>query len=174
MIVDNPGSHFIFIFPWAHVHNNYNYINYNGKQLTNQEYLDYWGKWIIFGSKEELAELAKKMDPFVEEKKIPAAKFDREMLPEFELGECVFCVYCDVRQREEVWEILVSLGVTDKMWVFERETMERWLPGGRLLEKWISGQGLSPEHAEKVREGATARFKKMFEDPNAIFKGVIQ
>jgi hypothetical protein len=174
MIVDRPGSHFIFVVPWDHVYKHYNYINYRGKDLTNQEYLEHWGKWIIFGPKEQLSEIAKKIDPYVEEKKIPAAKYDREIIQEFELGECVMCVYCDERQREEVWEILSSLEIEDKMWVFEKETMERWMPGGRLLEKWISGRGLSPEQAEIVREDAREKFKKMFENPHAIFRGIDQ
>lgn len=174
MIIERPSSHFIFVLPWAHVHNDYNYINFRGKDLTNREYLEYWGKWIIFGSKEELAELAARMDHFVEKRKIPAAKYDREIIAEFGLGECVMCVYCDVRQRDEVWDILASLDVEDKMWVFERETMERWMPGGRLLERWIAGQGLDAQQADKVRINAQEKFRKMFEDPDAVFRGVDQ
>lgn len=174
MIVDKPESHFVFVMPFAHVSNNYNYIRYNGTPLSNKQYLENWGKWVFFGSPEELDALAKKIDPFVEDKRIPAAKYDRVVLEEFELGECVMCVYCDVRQREEVWQILESIGVEDKMWVFERETMERWLPGGHLLEKWITGQKLSPEAADQVRENAKKTFEKMFEDENAEFKGVMQ
>lgn len=174
MIIENERSHFVFVVPWAHFHTDYNYINYKGKDLTNKEYLEYWGKWIILGSKHELIDLAGKIDPFVEKKIIPAAKYDREIIPEFGLGECVMCVYCDVRQREEVWEVLASFDIEDKMWVFERETVERWMPGGRLLEKWISGKGLSPEQAEKVRQSAREKFREMFESPDAIFRGVDQ
>ncbi|MBF0523848.1 MAG: hypothetical protein HQK56_01990 [Deltaproteobacteria bacterium] len=174
MIVDRESSHFIFVVPRRHFHGLYNYINYRGKDLTNHEYLDHWGKWIVFGPAEELAELAKKIDPYVEENKIPAAKYDREKINEFKLGECVMCIYCDERQREDVWQILSSLGVDEKMWVFERETLERWMPGGHLLERWISGKRLSLEQAERVRDGAREKFKKMFEDPNAVFKGIDQ
>ena len=60
------------------------------------------------------------------------------------------------------------------MWVFEKETMERWLPGGHLLEKWIAGKNLEAEQAEKVREDAKRTFEKMFEDEDAEFKGVMQ
>ena len=174
MIVDRPGSHFIFIVSTSHVCDCWNYIRYDGKALTNKEYLQYWGKWVFFGSADELDQLAKEIDPFVEKKEIPAAKFDREVIEEFGMGECVMCVYCDFRQRDEVWGILESIGVTDKMWVFEKETMERWLPGGHLLEKWIEGRKLGPEEAEKVREDAKKTFEKMFEDDDAEFKGVIQ
>lgn len=174
MIVDRPGSHFIFIVSHDHVCDSYNYIRYEGKALTNKEYLQYWGKWVFFGEQEELSRLAKEIDPFVEKKMIPAAKYDREVIDAFELGECVMCIYCDSRQRDEVWEVLESIGVTDKMWVFEKETMERWLPGGHLIEKWIEGKNLSPEAADKVREDAKKTFEKMFEDEDAEFKGVMQ
>lgn len=174
MIVDRPGSHFIFIVSKDHVYNGWNYIQYDGKTLTNKEYLEYWGKWVFIGEIEVLNRLAKEIDSFVEEKKIPAAKYDREIVDAFQMGECVMCVYCDSRQRDDVWEILASIGVTDKMWVFEKETMERWLPGGHLLEKWIEGKKLGHEEAEKVRENAKQTFEKMFEDDNAEFKGVMQ
>lgn len=174
MIVDRPGSHFIFVVHWDHIYRHYNYINYKGKELTNNEYLEYWGKWIVFGTRECLDELAGKLDPFIESKTIPAAKYDRAVIPEFELHTCVMCVYCDVRQRDEVWEVLSSLGVEDRAWVSERETMERWLPGGYLLEKWIKGKGLSPEQAEKVRESSREKFRKMFENEHALFRGIDQ
>ena len=174
MIVDRPESHFIFILHSDNVYRGYNYINYKGKELTNKEYLESWGKWVFFGTVEELDALAKKIDPFVEQKVIPAAKYDREEIREFQLGECVMCVYCDVRQRDEIWHVLASLGVEDKIWVFEKETMERWLPGGHLLEKWIEGKNLGPAQADKVRADAKKTFEKMFEDENAIFTGVTQ
>jgi hypothetical protein len=174
MIVDKPGSHFIFIFPKEHVTDRYNYINYNGRPLTNKSYLIHWGKWLVFGSREELDILAEKMSPLVDSHKIPAVKYDREIIKSFDIGECVMCVYCDVRQRDEVWEVLESLGVKDKAWGYEKETMEKWLPGGHLLEKWIKGHNLTKEQADSVRDGSKLRFKDMFSDENAIFKGVVQ
>ncbi len=174
MIVDKPESHFIFIFPKEHVYDQYNYIQYKGNPLTNKEYLKHWGKWIIFGTKKELDILAQKMSPLVDSHEIPAVKYDREKISAFDLGECVMCVYCDDRQRKDIWKILKSLGVEDKAWVYEKETMERWLPGGHLLEKWIKGHNCTKEQADKVREDSKLRFKNMFKDENAIFKGVEQ
>ncbi|BBO86574.1 hypothetical protein [Desulfosarcina ovata] len=174
MIVDRPGSHFIFVVSSEHVHRGYNYVRYAGKPLTNGEYLQYWGKWVFFGNTETLADFARQMDPFVEKKVIPAAKYDREIIEAFELGECVMCVYCDFRQRDDVWGVLESIGVADKMWVFEKETMERWMPGGHLLEKWIEGKSLSGEAADKVRADARQTFETMFADEDAEFKGVMQ
>lgn len=174
MIIDREGSHFIFIVAVDHLYKDYNYINYKGKELTNKEYLKYWGKWIILESRDKMDELSKKLDPFVENKSIPAIKYDRKPIPEFQLEKCVMCVYCDVRQREEVWRILESVGVGDKAWVFEKETVEKWLPGGYLLEKWIKSKGFNPEKAEKVRKSSREKFRKMFEDEHAFFKGIDQ
>lgn len=174
MIVDRPESHFIFILSKEHVHHGYNYIRYKYRPLTNKEYLKYWGKWLVFGDREMFDRLAKKLDPLVEDRKIPAVKFDRRMIPAFDLGECVMCVYCDARMRDDVWQLLNQLGVEDKAWVYEKETMERWLPGGHLLEKWIAAQNMTDEQADIVRNDAQEKFKKMFEDENAVFKGIEQ
>ncbi len=174
MIVDRSESHFIFIFPQDYVYRNYNYINYKGRPLTNKEYLRYWGKWVILGSKREFDLLAQKLSPLVDEHKIPAVKYDREVIQAFDIGECVMCVYCDERQREEVWMQLNTMGIEDRAWVYEKETMERWLPGGHLLEKWIRGHNLTEEQADSVREGARLRFRDMFADENAVFKGIEQ
>lgn len=174
MIVDRPESHFIFTVSREHVYRDYNYIQYEGKVLTNREYLQHWGKWVIFGDSKSFAELARKIDPLVEKKVVPAAKYDRKAIDEFKMGECVMCVYCDYRQRDDVWEQLESVGVTDKMWVFEKETMERWLPGGHLLEKWIEGKNLTQEKADRIRADTRRTFERMFADEDAECKGVIQ
>ncbi|BBO86871.1 hypothetical protein [Desulfosarcina ovata] len=174
MIIDRPKSHFIFVLPTDHVNRHYNYIQYNNKPLTNREYLKYWGKWIIFGNPEELAALAKRLDFYVEKKRIPAVKYDRKEIPEFEFGQCVMCVYCDVRQRTSVWTILSNLGIKDKAWVYEKETVDRWRPGGYLLETWISSRKMDEEMAQKVRNDAENTFKQMFENENAVFRGIVQ
>lgn len=174
MIIDRPSSHFVFVVPEDHVYRRYNYINLNGSPLTNKAYLDAWGKWLVFGSAELLGDLAQRLDPFVEGKEVPAAKYDRQRIDEFGLDRCVMCVYCHVEQRDRVWEILQSLGVQDKAWAFERETLERWLPGGANLERWIQGRNLNEQQADVVRRQAEAKFKQMFGNENAIFTGVEQ
>lgn len=174
MIIDRPESHFIFILSKEHVHHGYNYIRFEDRPLTNREYLKYWGKWLIFGTRKELDILAKKLSPLVEDRKIPAVKYDREKIDAFALGECVMCVYCDARNRDAVFRELAALGVEDKAWAYEKETMERWMPGGHLLEKWIASHNLSPEEADRVRQGAVEKFDVMFGDENAVFKGVEQ
>lgn len=174
MIIDRPSSHFVFVVPSDHVNHRYNYINHDGRPLSNKEYLDCWGKWLVFGSAEKLDDLARRLDPFVERREVPAAKFDRQRIEEFGLDRCVMCVYCHVDTREDVWAVLVSLGVKDRAWAFERETMERWLPGGANLERWIEGCNLNPQQADAVRRSAEAKFKQLFADENAIFAGIQQ
>lgn len=174
MIVDRPSSHFVFVVPEDHVYRRYNYINHDGKPLTNKEYLDSWGKWLVFGSAEYLGDLAQRLDPFVEAKEVPAAKYDRQPIDEFGLNRCVMCVFCHVAQRDRVWEILQSLAVQDKAWAFEQETLEHWLPGGVNLERWIQGCNLNEQQADVVRRQAEAKFKQMFGNENAIFAGVEQ
>jgi hypothetical protein len=174
MIIDRPESHFIFVVPSDHVEYRYNYINLCGEPLTNKQYLEHWGKWLVFGNREEVEDLAKKLDPYVEEHRVPAVKYDRKLITEFQLNRCVMCVYCHDQQRDDVWEVLAVLGVKDKAWMFERETLEKWMPGGVNLEKWIQGRNMDPDQAERVREGARERFRKMFADDDAIFTGVDQ
>ena len=176
MIVDRLDSHYIFVYSKKYIYGGTKYIQYKRKPLTNKEYLQHWGKWLILGAGEELAELAKRLDPYVEQEQIPCIKFDRTVQKEFKemlLNECVMLVYCDDREREDVWKILAQEGVTSKAWRYERETMEAWLPGGRLIERWIQSRGLSDPDAERVREDSV-RYFSQFEDEDAIFDGVIQ
>ena len=50
------------------------------------------GKWIILGKKEQLDDLATKLDPYVEAKKIPCIKYDRNPSANLGVNECVFMV----------------------------------------------------------------------------------
>ncbi|HCJ79522.1 MAG TPA: hypothetical protein DHV84_06015, partial [Desulfotomaculum sp.] len=163
-------SHFIFLFhPDAFY--GHHYIAYQEKPLTNKEYLAHWGKWVVFGMRPEFDVLAQKLDPYVDKGIIPCAKYDRVPLKHLGLEECVLCVYCDDRQRDKVWNILAESGVNLKAWFYERETLEMWSPGGRLLENWIASQNLSEEEAENVREDARQRVKAIYEEEEAIFTG---
>jgi hypothetical protein len=113
-------------------------------------------------------------DPYVEAQQVPAAKLDRKRIDEFGLDRCVMCVYCHFDARNDVWNILESLGVRDKAWMFERETLENWLPGGVNLERWIEARQLDEKAAQAVRADAEAFFRRSFGDPDAIFFGIEQ
>jgi len=100
---------------------------------------------------------------------IPCIKYDRKPPANLGLKEAVMMVYCDKRKGEEIWEILHQHGVKIKAWVSERETMEMWLPGGPLLEQWITSMNLSEEDARINREDAAARLGYIFDHPDEIF-----
>lgn len=170
MIIDDPRSRFIFVYHPLTLMGR-SYTVYQGKEMTNGEVLEHWGKWLVLGARARLEELAEKLDPYVEEKKIPCIKYDR--LPPLSLGveECVMMVYCDRRNRDAVWEILSQLGIKMKAWVTERETMEMWLPGGRLLERWMASQEFDERRKEATREDAARRLGHIFDHPEEIFRG---
>ena len=170
MIIDDPGSHFIFIYH-PRVLLGKKYTIYQGKELTNGEILQYWGKWIVLGDKAWLDELAAKLDKYVEDGVIPCIKYDRVPPANLALNECVMMVYCDKRQSEEIWQILSQHGVQFKAWVTERETMEMWLPGGQLLEFWIKSKNYDENMANAIREDARARLSYIFDHPDDIFQG---
>jgi len=170
MIIDDPGSHFIFIYHPL-VLMGRKYTLYKGRELTNGEVLQYWGKWLVLGKKAWLDELAKKLDPYVEEKKIPCIKYDRKPSRNLGIEECVFMVYCDRRERDEVWQILSQFGVKLKAWVTEKETMEMWMPEKPLLERWLQSQDFDEITKNAIREDARARTTYIYEHPDEIFSG---
>ncbi len=170
MIVDQPQSHFIFVYHPL-VYKRYKYIAYKGKPLTNKEYLDYWGKWIVLGSRPELDTLAERLNPEVESAIIPCVKYDRKPLENLGMEECIMCVFCDDRDSDDVWKILSREGVKLKAWICDRETVDMWLPGGRLLENWIQSEKLSHEEAEKTRDESRAKFSIILDHPDELFAG---
>lgn len=176
MIVDRPESWYIFVLSKDYFDSPddpASYMAYKNKRLTNQEYMDHWGKWVFFGdNREELDELARKLEPYVESHDIPCIKYDRAPQKWADLEQCVMCVYCDDRQKKEVLEILSSFGVKAKGWVYEREVIEKWQPGGLHMERWIKAHELSDKDAETIREEAREKFKGQFFDrPDDICLG---
>ena len=169
MIIDDPRSKFVFIYHPL-VLMGRSYTVYQGTEMTNAEVLEYWGKWLVLADRARLDELAEKLDPYVERKEIPVIKYDRS--PPLNLGveECVMMVYCDRRNRDDVWKILARFGIKMKAWVTERETMEMWLPGGVLLERWMNSQNYDEATKEAVREDAGRRLTHIFDHPDEIYR----
>jgi hypothetical protein len=168
MIIDDPRSRFIFVYHPLTLMGR-SYTVYQGRQMTNGEVLEYWGKWLVLGERPWLDELAEKLDPFVEQKKIPCIKYDRYAPTILGVRECVMMVYCDRRNRDEVWTILSQFGIKMKAWVTEKETMEMWLPGATLLERWMASQGFDETTKGAVREDAGRRLAHIFEHPDEVF-----
>jgi len=156
MIVNKSFYQWIYVIPanWKFP------IAYQGKQLNKKEYLEYWGKWIVMDDREKLDELGTRLDPYVEDRSISSIKYNRDPEPYLDLDVCVMCIFCDSREREQVWKILSKAGVTLKAWVYERQTIEMWMPGGMLIENWIDYYKLGPEEGEKVRNETRQMYEK--------------
>ncbi len=174
MIIDDPRAHFICIFSKETVYGDdpAAYLKYQGKRLTNKESLEHWGTWVGVGPREEMDELARKLDPLVEQGVIPCCKYDRDPLKkEFGMRECVMCIYSDDRDKDELWKIVSGLGVKMRAFFYEREIIERWKPGGLFLERWIEARGLTGFGADMVRADAERRMKKFYGNENALCPG---
>ena len=158
MIVDNPYYHWIYIIP---SNPDSPYMGKWEVPKTREEYLEHRGKWVIFDEKEYLDRLARMLDPYVEDRYINTIKYLRKAVY-FWAGYNlpIMYVYCDDREREDVWQILRSIGVTHKEWIYERETMGYWMPGGILIEKLISYCKLSPEDGERLRRENQEKWEK--------------
>ena len=128
MIIDNPEE------PWVRVRPSKPAKPKQGRQAL-KEYFEHYGKWLVFSRhRAHFEELARKIDPYVENGVIDSAKYNREPAA-FARGSLVMCVYCDGREKEKVWKVLSSLGVTRRIWKYDRQTFGDWRPGGRLYEK---------------------------------------
>ena len=169
MIIDEPQAQFVMLFSSKTYYGNDPgaYIKYKGKRLTNKEYLEHWGKWIILGEKKYFEELAAMLDPYVELGIIPCCKYDRFPLGEFSMTECVMYVFCDDREKEKISQILSSHGATTRAWVPERDAIKGWGPGGVFLERWIEARGYEGEVAEAIREDARLMIEATYGNEDA-------
>jgi hypothetical protein len=158
MIVNKPYLYWIYVMPSASSKGEP--FTYKGQQLTKEEYLEHWGKWVIMDEREQLDELARKLEPYVESRAIYTIKYTRSPEHIFDIDTCVMCVFCDDREKEEVWQILSSLGVTLKAWVYDREVIEMWQPGGVMMEQWIKHFGIEGEEAEEIRKSTQQKYEK--------------
>ncbi len=124
MIVDDPRS------PWVWVRRATALKQFEGVSLAEWlDFTEYGGAWVIDAPREHLDELALKLDPYVESNEIPDVKYSKRSgaygpLPAMK----VFCYEWD---KERVWNILVNLGITQKRWLTEKETLMGFAPGGR-------------------------------------------
>ena len=146
------------------------YIRYKGKKLTNGEVVKYWGKWVVLGERKWLDQLAEKLDPYVEDEKISSIKYTKEPPKDVDIDECVMFVYCDKRERDEVWSILKEHGVKLKAWITEKETMEMWMPGGKLYERWIRSNNFNEKEIEAIKLDIQTTLGNIFNKPDEIYR----
>lgn len=156
MIVNKPFLYWKYVIP-----RNWKFpIAYKGKVLSKKEYNEHWGKWIILDTISALDTLAKKLDPYVEDRNIQGVKYSKSPEDIFGIDECVMCIFCDDREKKDVWAILSNAGVKIKAWVYDREVIDMWSPGGILMEKWIEAHGIKGEAAEKIRIQTKKNYEK--------------
>ncbi len=156
MIVNKAFFYWIYVIP-----RNWKFpIAYKGELLSPEEYKKHWGKWVILDTRETLDLLAKKLDPYVEDRSIQGIKYSRSPEEIFGINESVMCVFCDNREREDVWEILKQAGVKIKAWVYDREVFDMWGPGGALIEKWLKAHNITGKEADEIMEKTKQNFEK--------------
>ena len=156
MIVNKSFFYWIYVIP-----RNWKFpIAYKGKLLSKEEYQEYWGKWVILDKREALDALAKSLDSYVEDRTIQGIKYSRSPEEIFGINECVMCVFCDDREKEDVWKILKQEGVKIKAWVYDREVFDMWSPGGALIEKWLTAHDITGKEADGIREKTKLNFEK--------------
>lgn len=172
MIVDQPRSYYVFVYN-SRIYEGYDYIVYQGKHLTNKEYLEHWGKWLVDGSRHKFDELAGRLDSYVEAGNIACIKYERKPRTYLGKAQCTMCVYCDERCRGDVLRIILATngGEKPRAWRYDRETINKWLPGGELLEHWIQSERLNDAEAAKVREDSHKKFSVILDHPDNPFAG---
>lgn len=129
MIIDSPSDHYwVYIVPSEE----------KPLELSEEEYLEHYGKWLMFGPRVYMEKLAGLIDPLVENGQIDRAKYCKKE-PGFDSfpnrKDYVMCVYSDNRKRNEVKQLLEKLGVKSMTWKYDRRTFEDWKPGGKLFEE---------------------------------------
>ncbi|MDY6856751.1 MAG: hypothetical protein SWO11_18990 [Thermodesulfobacteriota bacterium] len=122
--------------------------------------MNYWEKWVIMDEKEKLDQLARQLQPHVESGAIYTKKYNRVPETIFDIDSCVMCVFCDAREREEVWQILSSVGVNLKAWIYDREVIEMWRSSGVILEQWLSHFGVKGKEAEEISISTQEKLEK--------------
>lgn len=160
MILDDQGRYWIYVVPSDPLIPT---ITYKGQRPTKEEYLEHWGKWVIFDDKQGLDDLANDLDIAVERRWIPQIKYTRSAAPELGLSKPVMAVYCDERERGEVLQFLLVAGAMPYGWEYEREMVEGWKPGGNFMERLIAAEGLSGEEAENYRREVSQQLETWIE-----------
>jgi hypothetical protein len=131
MIIDEEGEYWVTIQGDTLLSD----VRYFDNLESYAEYYEHWGKWLIFRDAKTIREIAGKLDDYIDAGLIDSAKFNREP-SEIGKGESVLCVYCDDRDRERVWTLLLNIGAIKRIWKYDKQTLADWTPGGRLYQQY--------------------------------------
>ena len=114
---------------------------YYADDLTEDVFMEHWGKYLIYGPASRLEDLAKPLGMLVFAGFIDQIKYNQasSMVGK---PDCLMCVYCDDRDQERVREILTTIGIQSAPWKYESQTHNDWKPGGRLQRLWEKKHGI--------------------------------
>jgi hypothetical protein len=96
------------------------------------------GKWVIYGTQDELRKVFPKINSLVDQGRIFQAKYSHRENPEHDLlpnHPPVLCVYADDKTKDKTREELKLLGLEPAFWKYDYETREDWKPGGKLYQE---------------------------------------
>lgn len=145
MIIDDPR------LPWIWVRRRSELDRFDGVSLSEWiDFTEHGGAWVIMAPREQLDQLAIKLDPYIERNEIPDVKYAKRSgaygpLPAMK----VFCYESD---KERVWNILVNLGITQKRWLTEKETLMGFAPGGRHYIEIHGGEHVETKVGDRTLE----------------------
>jgi hypothetical protein len=130
------------------------------------------GKWLIFGSKEELHLYIKLLDVLIEEGKFIAAAISSKIPKKdpFPHKDCVIVIFTsdDEEEIEKTKWRLKQIGLNPSEWKSDEETTRDWLPGGKLrLELEII------EKKRKIELSGSPRFDKAMGEISTEQKGTV-
>ena len=100
--------------------------------ISDEDYAKHWGKFLVFGDAQYLADTAYKVNCYIDEGLIDSAKYNRSPASALGKRDCVMCVYSDDRDAGEVWKLLAEIGITKRIWKYDSQTIKDWSPGGKF------------------------------------------
>jgi hypothetical protein len=96
------------------------------------EWVQHGGKWIVFDRKENLVELARGLEPYIEGGEVEGAKYWRR-------DPGAICVYSLDRDRERVEGILDALGAArSRVWEYDYATAKNVSRPLSFLYSWAN------------------------------------
>lgn len=115
----------------------YNPLNSLSPNLIDKKSV---GKWLIYGSKEYMEKIFPLIDELIDNGQIYKAKYshrenkNRDLDPFYDKTP-VLCVYADDNTKEATKKFLMKIGVLPKTWKYDSQTIEDWLPNGKLYQE---------------------------------------
>jgi hypothetical protein len=101
------------------------YFETNDDNIPIEELIEHRGKWVIYGSKQYVENLANVLKEKIG-KEIDALKYSvdpTKVTPNAPEGNYALLVYCHESKRNRVLTMLKSIGVEEATWKYDRESL---------------------------------------------------